>query len=88
MKIDQRVRKIWSGHENVTEGLTYEGHSYNPLSASWRGINKHVEFAGGRLNVSEGCPPEQSEIIENIFVSYLSQRLELINNKMLLCCQI
>ena len=49
MKIDQRVWKIWSGHESVTEGLTYEGHSYNPLSASWRGINK--QLARNMLNL-------------------------------------
>ena len=40
MEIFQRVQEIWSGQESVTDGQTDEGHSYDPLSTSWRGINK------------------------------------------------
>ena len=41
MKIDQRVQEIWSRHESVTDGLTDEGHSFNPPSASRQGINEN-----------------------------------------------
>ena len=44
-EIVQRVQELRSGHESVTEGmtdgLTGEGHSYSPHSASRQGINKH-----------------------------------------------
>ena len=40
MNIDQRVQEIWSGHESVPDGFTDEGQSYNPSSASLRGIKK------------------------------------------------
>ena len=41
-KIDQKVQEIWSGHESVTDGLTDEGHSYNPTSASRLRIYKKI----------------------------------------------
>ena len=48
MKIDQRVQEIWSGHESVTDGLTDEWNSYNPI---W------LRGGGGLklLLVSDGC---------------------------------
>ena len=44
MKIVQRVQEIWSGHKSVTDGLTYEGHSYNPTTRLGGGLIFSIEI--------------------------------------------
>ena len=55
MKIVPRIQDIWSGHESVTnrmtdsqltDGLTDEGHSYNPLPLRGGGLMTEARGQG------------------------------------------